>query len=207
MRNKILMVLATVAAASLALAPAASAGRHIEGGILDDVELQADAVPGGAPVVVTSFSTAHADLGTGEEGGKEKRVETAQQMKDACPVLLSSHFVSELKKLGPFPEVSSADKGPKGAIVVEGEVTLLDPGSRAKRYLVGFGSGKSKVEVKGKIKGPGGATLAEFRHRRLGVMGLAGGKSEKKMSDDCGSIGEDLAKFLSAWAKGQPLKK
>ena len=210
MRSKTLVPWAAVAALSLALAPAAAAaGRHIEDGILDDVQLMADAVPGGAPVVVRPFSTDNADLGTGEEGGKDKRVAVAQQMKDECPLLLATHFVTELKKLGPFSEVSCADgdQAPAGAIVVEGEVVLLDPGSRAKRYFVGFGAGKSKVEVKGTIKGADGGQLAEFRHRRIGAMGVGGGKSEKKMIDDCGSIGEDLAEFLSAWAKGQPLKK
>jgi Domain of unknown function (DUF4410) len=208
MRGKTLALWATVAVAFLALAPAASA-KHIEGGILDDVETKADSIPGDAPVVFMSFSTDNADLGTGEQGGKEKRVQTAQQMKEECPVLLSSHFVAELKKLGPYSEVTRGEDGkaPKGAIVVDGEVTLLDPGSRAKRYFVGFGAGKSKVEVKGVIKGPDGKELASFRHRRIGAMGIGGGKSEKKMTDDCGSIGEDLAEFLSAWAKGQPLKK
>jgi hypothetical protein len=37
-------------------------------------------------------------------------------------------------------------------------------------------------------------------------MGVAGGDSMKKLEGDTKNIGEDLAKFLSAWATGKKLK-
>lgn len=36
-------------------------------------------------------------------------------------------------------------------------------------------------------------------------MGVAGGNSMDKLTSDTSDIGEDIAKFLSAWAKGQKL--
>jgi hypothetical protein len=38
-------------------------------------------------------------------------------------------------------------------------------------------------------------------------MGAFGGDYVKKMESDCRGIGEDIARFLSAWAKGEPLEK
>ena len=91
------------------------------------------------------------------------------------------------------------------ALLIEGKFTELDPGSRAKRYLVGFGSGKSGVTVEGSVKALG-ALVASFEQRRIGVMGLGGGDSLGKLASDTRNIGEDLAKFLHAWATGKNLK-
>ena len=70
----------------------------------------------------------------------------------------------------------------------------------------GFGAGKSGVTVEGSIKAPDGSLLANFKQRRIGVMGVAGGDSMGKLVSDTKDIAEDLAKFLSAWAKGNKLK-
>jgi len=125
------------------------------------------------------------------------------------PRMLAERLVARLKELGPFSEVSLLDAAaapPADALVIEGKFTELDPGSRAKRYFVGFGSGKSGTTVEGSAKDSDGSLLATFDQRRIGVMGLGGGDSLGKLASDTKSIGEDLAKFLNAWATGKPLK-
>ena len=113
----------------------------------------------------------------------------------------------ELKKAGPFKEVSVADtEPPAGALLVDGKFTELNPGSRAARYVVGFGAGKSGVKIEGSVKGADGSLMATFEQRRVGTMGAFGGDSIGKMSEDCRNIGEDIAKFLSAWANHRKLK-
>jgi hypothetical protein len=42
-------------------------------------------------------------------------------------------------------------------------------------------------------------------NKQVATMGAAGGDSIKKMTGDCKSIGEDIAKFLSARPKGKKL--
>jgi hypothetical protein len=110
--------------------------------------------------------------------------------------------------LGPFKDVSILDDAavPENAIVLSGKFTEVDPGSRAKRYFVGFGSGKSGVTVEGSVSDAKGATLVTFQQRRVGVMGAFGGDSLKKLTADTKDIGEDLAKFLNAWATDKKLK-
>ena len=81
-------------------------------------------------------------------------------------------------------------------------------GSLEGRRLQGYvpPSGKSGVTVEGTVKAADGTVLATFTQRRVGVMGVAGGDSMKKLESDAKDIGEDLANFLSAWGKGKKLK-
>jgi hypothetical protein len=174
----------------------------VKGGILDEVKLYAEKLPASTRVVMRPFSATDADIVKGD-----KKEETKTMQADG-PRMLAERFVAKLKELGPFTDVSALDAGataPPDALVVEGKFTEIDPGSRAKRYFVGFGSGKSGVTVEGSVKASG-TLVASFEQRRVGVMGLAGGDSLGKLAGDTRSIGEDLAKFLNAWATGKKLK-
>ena len=137
----------------------------------------------------------------------EKKEETKTMQADG-PRMLAERFVAKLKEIGTFTEVSVLDSGsaPADALVVEGKFIELDPGSRAKRYFAGFGAGKSAVAVNGSVLSADGVVLATFEHRRVGVMGAFGGDSLGKLASDTKSLGEDIAKFLSAWAIGKKLK-
>src|SRR3977135_2183769 len=92
---------------------------------------------------------------------------------------------------------------PAGALVVEGKFKEMDPGSRAKRYFVGYGAGKSGVLVEGTITKSAGTLPPTFNQRRVGVMGVAGGDSMEKLRSDTKAIGEDIAKLLNAWGNGK----
>jgi uncharacterized protein DUF4410 len=206
-------LLATGAVALLLLTPVMAsqkAVRTIEDGVLDRIELFVAAIeqPGDRAVVIRPFDTSRAELGTGSDGGKEARQQEAQTMKNEGPRVLAERFVATLEKSGPFKAVRSlkADEpAPEQALVVEGTFLQLDPGSRAKRYFAGFGAGKSSVKVSGTVKDAAGKTLATFEQRRIGAMGMAGGDSLGKMMSDSRSIGEDIAKFLARWARGESL--
>jgi hypothetical protein len=187
-----------------------SAVKTIEDGALDKIQLFVDAL-GPAPdrvVVIKPFDASTVDMGTGGEGGKEARQQEARTMQNEGPRVLGERFVATLDKSGPFKSVRvlKADETvPDGAFVVEGKFVTLDPGSRTKRYLAGFGAGKSSVKVTGSLKDSTGKTLATFEQRRIGAMGIGGGDSLGKLMSDSRSIGEDIAKFLAKWAKGESL--
>ncbi len=179
---------------------------HIEDGILDDIRLKTATIPSDAVVVIRPFSSEGADLGTGQAGGKDSRVEAAKTIQADGPKLLAESFKTKLGSLGPFPQVRVDDgsEPPGNSLVVEGRFTQIDPGSRGKRYW-GFGAGKSGLEVGGTVKNGKGELLAEFTQKRIVVMGEFGGSYIPKMRKDCESLGEDIARFLSAWAKGEKL--
>ena len=192
-----------------AVAAAQSPVKTIEDGALDKIALFAASLEQAKyPVVVIKpFDASGADLGTGSKDGKEARQQEAKTMQNEGPRVLAERFVATLSK-GPFPTVRAlaADEAvPEGALVVEGKFVTLDPGSRAKRYFAGFGAGKSSVKVTGAVKDASGATLATFEQRRIGAMGVGGGDSLGKLMSDSRSIGEDIAKFLAKWARGEKL--
>jgi hypothetical protein len=183
----------------------------IEDGALDKIELFVAALekPADLTVAIKPFDASGAELGTGGKGGKEARQQEAQTMQNEGPRVLAERFSATLGTGGPFKaiQVLKADEAaPAGALVVEGKFLRLDPGSRAKRYFAGFGAGKSAVEVSGVVKDSTGKTLATFEQRRVGAMGVGGGDSLGKLMSDSKSIGEDIAKFLAKWARGENLK-
>jgi Domain of unknown function (DUF4410) len=185
--------------------------KTIEGGALDSILLFVAALEQGPDltVVIKPFDASASDLGTGSKDGKDARQEEAKTMQNEGPRVLAERFVSTLEKSGPFKSVRvlKADEAvPDGALVVEGKFVTLDPGSRAKRYFAGFGAGKSSVKVAGAVKDSAGRTLATFEQRRIGTMGMGGGDSLGKLMSDSRSIGEDIAKFLARWARGDNLR-
>jgi hypothetical protein len=183
--------------------------RTIEDGILDWVRLT-DA--GGhtmqTPLYMRLFSTEKAGLGTGGEGGKEARAAEAKTMQGQGPTLLRDTFLATAKAAGLTASVAddtAATDIPAAAVIIDGEFVTIDPGSRAKRYMVGFGAGKSTIEIAGRFRTAGGETIGEFKHRRVGAMGFGGGDSLGKLLADTKSCGEDIAKFMAAWLGGKPL--
>ena len=174
----------------------------VKGGIVDEVKLYVAKLPETKVVAMKPFSATDADL---KEGDKK---EDTKKMQPIAGRTLGDEFVGQLKKMGPFTEVSLlADDAtpPADAIVVEGKFVEIDPGSAAKRYFVGYGAGKSGVKVEGTIKS-GDKVLATFEQRRVGVMSGGYKDSMGKLMSDTIAIGEDIAKLLNAWANGKKLK-
>ena len=175
------------------------AGRKVKAG-LDEVRLYASEPPSTQRIVIQLFSATDADIKEGE-----KKDETKTMQADG-PRMLAERLVAKLKDFGGFGEVFSPADGaalPPDTLVVEGKFVELDPGSRAKRYVAGFGAGKSAVKVQGTVKASDGTVLATFEQRRVGTMGAFGGDSLGKLTSDTKSIGEDIARFISDWAKGK----
>ena len=203
--------LVVIGAGLLSLAAAQTPVRVVEDGALDRIELFSASIeaPPSTVVVIKPFDASMADLGTGGKDGKQTRQEEAKTMQAEGPRVLAERFASTLKASGPFKEVvvlKDGEVAPAGALVLSGKFLTLDPGSRTKRYFAGFGAGKSSVKVAGAVTDAQGKTLATFEQRRIGAMGMGGGDSLGKLMADSRNIGEDLAKFMARWARGDSLK-
>ena len=201
-----------VTAALLTLTATQTPVRVIDDGALDHIELfvQSIEAPPSTIVAIKPFDASMADLGTGGKDGKQTRQEEARTMQSEGPRVLAERFASALTASGPFKQVvvlKEGERAPEGALIVSGKFITLDPGSRAKRYFAGFGAGKSSVKVGGTVTDGTGKTLATFEQRRIGAMGMGGGDSLGKLMADSRNIGEDLAKFMARWARGDSLKE
>lgn len=117
----------------------------------------------------------------------------------------SSTLVEALKpELKAKAEVSQADKAPKTAktLIVRGKVESLSPGSRAKRYVGGFGAGAAGTKVSGEIvDAKSGQVLARFTQERRsgGTFKFAGGNDMDVMRDSIHAMGKDIAHLLDAF--------
>jgi len=215
MSPKRVLSIALLAVLLFAWTDAAQARKHrgdpmnIEDGALDEIHLQVQSISGQVPVVIHLFSIDGTDFGTGDEGGKEKRVLAAETMEKIAPQMLADSLKAELQQGGAFGPVTiaGADGGsvPDGALVIEGHFVSINPGSRAKRYWVGFGAGASGVGITGKVTDASGKVLAEFKHRKHSGIGIGGGDYVKFLSDDTQDVGKDVAFFLTTWARGGDL--
>jgi hypothetical protein len=203
MARSILAALGLLALAVASPAVADDQGRSVAGAT-DKSWVHAPRPAGELHVVVKTFGTDNADRGTGEKG-RERAAEIAETMEAGAPSMLLASLTTRLRDNGAFVSVTSEGSGtaPEGALVVEGEFTVINPGSRAKRYFVGMGAGKAKICVKGRIATADGQTLASFDHCRVGTGGWYGGRSEGMMAVDVSQTGLKVAEFLTDWARGR----
>jgi hypothetical protein len=182
--------------------------RTIKDGLLDEIAIYGVMpTPRTVAIAVRPFSAKDADLAAG--GQKGELPKETKDLQDRGPRLLLGGLVDTLKELDAFVKVTAIDAvspAPAEALLIDGKFTRIDPGSRAKRYFVGFGAGKSSVAVTGSVKAADGTLLATFSQKRIGVMGIAGGDSTDKLQSDATSIGKDIAEFLAGWATGKKLK-
>jgi hypothetical protein len=114
---------------------------------------------------------------------------------------LTEALRSELKAKA---DIDQATRAPRSArtLIVRGSVDSIDPGSRAKRYLGGFGAGGAQNKVHGEIvDAKTGDVLVRFTQERRsgGTMKFAGGSDDQVMRDSIHAIGEDVAHILDAF--------
>jgi len=107
-------------------------------------------------------------------------------------------FLEGLKKGVPDAVIAPAPSA-SGALIVRGKITLLDPGSRAKRMWVGYGAGAARTAIEGEIvDAKTRQVLVRFtQERRSGIERFGRGSSyEEIMKRNLIAIGEDVANLL-----------
>lgn len=165
---------------------------------LDQATLHVEKIIREAPLHVYLFDTSGVKL------GKAKHQDTAQLMAGNAPHLLAVDIVEGLRDGGfskvILEETTAAEaKLNQGELALLGRFTDLNPGSQATRQWIGFGAGKSKVCVKGRLVDSNNKSLGEFNDCR---SGLGWGGSTGEMENSTQSIGGNIAKLLSGWAYG-----
>ncbi len=108
---------------------------------------------------------------------------------------MMDEIVKELQELKKFNQVFRAGESQAASsaptLRLEGTVIEYKKGSQAKRYLVGFGAGKTKVvaHVKFIDKASGNVVFEKDVDGKV-VLGLLGGKSKTSLRD----VGDEIAK-------------
>src|ERR1043165_9220667 len=164
-RSLLALVLASLVVAPIALARGKQAvtapGKYKEWGPdIDSIEIvKTFKAADYNRVVVEPFDTSKAPL----PDPKEKWYGTLKMMLAGYTQAFTEAFQKELKTKG---DVQMSDSAPKSArtLIIRGNVEDLDPGSRAGRYLVGYGTGgastKATIELVDAKRGTGVARTA-----------------------------------------------
>ena len=131
----------------------------------------------------------------------EKSYNAISSVLAGYTLTLVEAFKPELKaKAG----VDVAEKAPKSAktLIVRGKVEKLSPGSRAKRYVAGFGAGAAGTKVSGEfVDAKSGKVLVRFTQERRsgGTFKFAGGKDMDVMRDSIHAMGKDIARIIDSF--------
>jgi hypothetical protein len=137
------------------------------------------------------------------EGAEFSRVDDEEKagILKMMPVLkanLSLTLESELKAKKIFKTVVR-NHGPKErAVILEGQFSEFNAGSKALKFFVGFGAGKAYIKFKGRLlDAASGKELALFEDRETGYRGSMTFEGYQDLfPHQAKGIGENLANFL-----------
>lgn len=121
-----------------------------------------------------------------------------QQMIPLLKSNISLTLEGELKKNKIFKKIVKNGAASDRVVILEGNFSEFNAGSRALKFWVGFGAGKAYIKFNGRlIDGASGKELATFEDRETGYRGSLSLESYQDLfPHQAKSIGENLSRFL-----------
>lgn len=150
-------------------------------------------------VVVRPFKVTEPELNDEED----------KQLALEMPLFFQGELVRRLRASSLFTRVVNASEteytpGPEKVLVLDGEISRLDPGSRALRYWVGFGAGRSKAQTEMRfVDMQSGNSMLVTADRRAAAYGVFGGDSRDHLRESFDDMARDLVKFLTRLRRGE----
>jgi hypothetical protein len=147
-------------------------------------------------VIIRDFDISNPQL---ENIDNDEKAELEPVM-GSIPKVMSSHFVTEMKKMKKFKNVLANSDGKDTAVILEGKITKLSGGHGAAKFFLGWmapQSAKTHIEVTGRlIDAKTGKELAVFSDVKAGATGAAMGYIKEVLINLSGDLGENLAEFV-----------
>jgi hypothetical protein len=158
-----------------------------------DVPLAKDQISKSDPIYIKDFDCSKAVF-KGENSDKPDKV---AEQRARIPTIISAETIKDLAKDGYTAKNYSA-AAPTNAVIVEGEVVLVDAGSGAARFWVGMGAGNSVVKANVKIYRGSDASKPLAELQMSGTSGGAGGFSGYSdwTAKNCVDLAMKLSKYL-----------
>lgn len=148
-------------------------------------------------IVVVPFDTSAAPL----PDKSDKSYNSIKSVLEGYSLTLAEALRKELKAKAELETANKAPKSPK-TLIIRGKVLDLSPGSRAKRYVGGFGAGAAGTKLSGEIiDAKTGNVLIRFTQERRsgGSFKFAGGNDMDVMRDSIHAEGQDIAHILDSF--------
>jgi len=145
-------------------------------------------------LVIKDFSAEGAEYSNVNEEEKAGIVKMLPVLKSNIALTLEA----ELKEKAIFKTVVRNDVQKDRAVILEGQFSEFNAGSRALKLFVGFGAGKAYIKFKGRLlDAASGKELALFEDRETGYRGSMTLEGYQDLfPHQAKGIGENLAKFL-----------
>lgn len=131
---------------------------------------QGQRLPAPRGIVVYDFEPTGHSIGLGDGSSDGDAGLSAEDMENRREVgrVLADVLAKELEKRGILTSRRSGPLAvPEGLLAINGQILTVDEGSRAKRVLIGFGSGRSRLSSVAQLHGntdAGIATLWEYQN-------------------------------------------
>jgi Domain of unknown function (DUF4410) len=180
----------------ISLAPCANADQPLPkpGVMNDETIMTSQRLSGYDTIIIKDFST---------EGVVYDRIDDEEKSKvDAMKPLivktLTHSIEAEMAKRKLFKKVVLNSDTKENGVILEGSFTEFNGGSRALRFWVGFGAGKTYLKVKGRlIDAKTGKELATFEDQEAGFKGVASMENfEDLFPHQAKSLGENMGDFI-----------
>lgn len=154
-------------------------------------------------IAVDRFSVAPEDI----------KDEDDKQLAASMPAFFQSELVRRLRASGLFGKVinlaeTPLQPGTERALKLEGTITRLAGGSRALRFWIGLGAGRSKTQAETRfVDLQNGQIVMVTADRRVGAISEAlsldyGGESEGLLKQSFDNMARDLVRFLVRLSRG-----
>ena len=121
------------------------------------------------------------------------------EIADSLGSIMTEELIGALQRELPTAKVVAPGAAPAEAegLVLEARFSKLVPGSRAKRFWVGFGAGKSVTEVSGEVRERSSSrVVARFTHARLSWC-CGFGSNDHEIRTNLVSAANDIAAVVS----------
>ncbi len=145
-------------------------------------------------IVVIPFDTSKTPL----PDPKDKSYDTIKSVVDGYTETLTEALRDEVKGKMKVETAQSAPKSHR-TLILRGSVLDVSAGSRAKRYLVGYGAGAAGSKSTGElVDAETGQVLLRFTQERRsgGTWKVAGGSDAQVMRDSIHATGQDIVHIL-----------
>jgi hypothetical protein len=118
-------------------------------------------------------------------------------------VEIRRELISTLTASQAFTQVSDSTPTPStNVVIVKGQITEVEKGSAAARWIVGFGAGRAHITADFHLTDSNGASLADYSVRKTYAGGAGiGGAGFLDMDDLAQKLGKEAADSLAEWAK------
>lgn len=143
----------------------------------------------------------------------ELKDEEDRKLAAQMPLFFQARLVRWLRESDLFAKVINASEteyapGSEKALVLEGEITHLAPGSHALGYVAGFGAGRTKAQTEMRFvdRQSGGVMLVTADRREVGAT-VTAETPVGRLRESFDDMARDLGKFLVRLSRGEAPRK